>query len=138
MNQISQMQGGKNWILPKDINANRFFGDSHWLEIWKNHFCFPMGPSGGSLTMDSGQCNVGRKWHLCCLLDKVWVKPVYSHLRKFSLLHGSGLRRGRDQHSLHNKIFTPENLPNLFNLWPLSPHCVRHHLGVGGGGGVRK
>jgi hypothetical protein len=21
----SQMQGGKNWILPKEINANRFF-----------------------------------------------------------------------------------------------------------------
>ncbi len=34
----SQMQGGKNWILPKDINANRFFWDSHWLEIWKNTF----------------------------------------------------------------------------------------------------
>ncbi len=26
------MQGGKNWILPKQINANRFFWDSHWLE----------------------------------------------------------------------------------------------------------
>jgi len=25
MNGRSQMQGGKNWILPKDINANRFF-----------------------------------------------------------------------------------------------------------------
>ncbi len=34
----SQMQGGKNWILPKDINANRFFCDSHCQEIWKNHF----------------------------------------------------------------------------------------------------
>jgi hypothetical protein len=32
------MQGGKNWILPKEINANRFFWDSHWLEIWSNHF----------------------------------------------------------------------------------------------------
>jgi hypothetical protein len=31
-----QMQGGKNWILPKEINAKRFFWDSHWLEIWKN------------------------------------------------------------------------------------------------------
>ncbi len=30
----SQMQGGKNWILPKKIYANRFFWDSHWLEIW--------------------------------------------------------------------------------------------------------
>jgi hypothetical protein len=25
MNGRSKMQGGKNWILPKDINANRFF-----------------------------------------------------------------------------------------------------------------
>jgi len=25
MNGRSQMQGGKNWILPKEINANRFF-----------------------------------------------------------------------------------------------------------------
>jgi hypothetical protein len=25
MNQKSQMHGGKNWILPKQINANRFF-----------------------------------------------------------------------------------------------------------------
>jgi hypothetical protein len=35
MNGGSQMQGGKNWILPKEINANWFFLDSHWLEIWK-------------------------------------------------------------------------------------------------------
>jgi hypothetical protein len=26
------MQGGKNWILPKVMNANPFFSDSHWLE----------------------------------------------------------------------------------------------------------
>ncbi len=39
MNGRFQMQGGKNWILPKQINANRFFWDSHWLEIWSNHFC---------------------------------------------------------------------------------------------------
>ncbi len=25
MNGRSQMKGGKNWILPKEINANRFF-----------------------------------------------------------------------------------------------------------------
>jgi hypothetical protein len=33
MNGRPQMQGGKNWILPKEINANRFFRDSHWLKI---------------------------------------------------------------------------------------------------------
>jgi hypothetical protein len=47
------MQGGKNWILLKDMNANRFFWDSHWLEIWSNHFCPSMGPNGGSVAMDS-------------------------------------------------------------------------------------
>jgi hypothetical protein len=48
------MQGGKNRILPKEINANRFFRDANWLEIWKNHFCPSMGPNGGSVTKGSG------------------------------------------------------------------------------------
>jgi hypothetical protein len=48
-----QMQGGKNWFLPKEMNANRFFWDSHWLEIWSNHFYPSMGPNGGSVAMDS-------------------------------------------------------------------------------------
>jgi hypothetical protein len=34
----SQMHWGKNWILLKEINANRFFWDSHWLEIWKSTY----------------------------------------------------------------------------------------------------
>jgi hypothetical protein len=54
MNGRFQMQGSKNWILPKEINANRFFWDSHWLEIWSNHFCPSMGLNGGSVAMDSG------------------------------------------------------------------------------------
>jgi hypothetical protein len=49
MNGRFQMQGGKNWFLPKEMNANRFFCDSHWLEIWSNS----MGPNGGSVAMDS-------------------------------------------------------------------------------------
>ncbi len=52
-NGRSQMQGGKNWILLKEIKANRVFWDSHWLEIWKRHFCPSMGPNGGSVAMDS-------------------------------------------------------------------------------------
>jgi hypothetical protein len=52
------MQGGKNWILPKYINANRFFWDSHWLEIWSNHFCPSMGLNGGSVATDSGLQNL--------------------------------------------------------------------------------
>jgi hypothetical protein len=47
------MQGGKNWFLPKEMNANRFFWDSPWLEIWSNHFYPSMGPNGGSVAMDS-------------------------------------------------------------------------------------
>ncbi len=36
----------------KEINANRFFWDSHWLEIWKNHLCSSLGPDRGSVAMD--------------------------------------------------------------------------------------
>ncbi len=54
MNGRFQKQGGKNWILPKETNANLFFWDSLWLEIWSNHFCPSMGPNGGSVGMESG------------------------------------------------------------------------------------
>jgi hypothetical protein len=53
MNGRFQMQGGKNWILPKEMDANRFFWDSPLLEIWSNHFCPSMGPNGGSVAMDT-------------------------------------------------------------------------------------
>ncbi len=43
MNKRSQMQEGKNWILP-----NRFFRDSHWLESWKNHLHPSMGRMEGA------------------------------------------------------------------------------------------
>ncbi len=43
-----------DWILPKEMNANLFFWDSHWLEMWSNHFCPSMGPNGGSVAMNSG------------------------------------------------------------------------------------
>jgi hypothetical protein len=55
MNGRFQMQGGKNWILPKQVNANRFFWDSHWLEISSNHFCPSMGLNGGRVATDSDQ-----------------------------------------------------------------------------------
>ncbi len=54
------MQGGKNWFLPKEMNANRFFWDSHWLEIWSNHFYPSMGPNGGSVAMDSVPTGVAK------------------------------------------------------------------------------
>jgi hypothetical protein len=52
MNGRLQTQGGKNWILPKEMNANRFFWDSHWLEIWPNQLFPSMGPNGGIVDMD--------------------------------------------------------------------------------------
>ncbi len=55
MNGRFQMQGSKNRILPKEMNANRFFWDSHWLEIWSNHLCPSLGPNGGIVAMDSGK-----------------------------------------------------------------------------------
>jgi hypothetical protein len=37
-----RMEGAWLWTLEislKEINANRFFQKSHWLEIWKNDCC---------------------------------------------------------------------------------------------------
>jgi hypothetical protein len=48
--------------LPKEINANRFFWDSPWLEIWSNHFCPSMGQNGGSVATDSGKIEEETKW----------------------------------------------------------------------------
>ncbi len=69
MNGRFQMQGGKNWILQKEMNANRFFWDSHWLEIWANHLFPFMGPNGGSVAMDSGYSTplAGIIYSLCLL-----------------------------------------------------------------------
>jgi hypothetical protein len=54
MNGRFKIQVGKNWILPKEINAIWFFRVSHWLEFWEYHLCPSMGPNGGSVAMDSG------------------------------------------------------------------------------------
>jgi hypothetical protein len=51
MNGRSQMQRGKNWILPKEINANRLFQDCHTGNLEKTS----MGSNGGSVAMDSVQ-----------------------------------------------------------------------------------
>jgi hypothetical protein len=82
MNGRFQMQGGKNWFLPKEMNANRFFWDSHWLEIWSNHFYPSMGPNGGSVAMDSEQCDV--PWfHLGFLIS--WkMRPLDDVPKRYS------------------------------------------------------
>jgi hypothetical protein len=52
------IQDGQNWILQKEINADRFFWDSHWLEIRKCPLCLSMGPNGGSAASASGLLNI--------------------------------------------------------------------------------
>jgi hypothetical protein len=69
MNGRFQKQVGNNWFLPKEMNANRFFWDSHWLEIWSNHFYPSMGPNGGSVAMDSAMYFL--------LLQLLMMAPVY-------------------------------------------------------------
>ncbi len=52
MNRWSQIQGGQSWILPKEINANRFFWDSYWLESGK--------PLYGTEWRERGYMNSGK------------------------------------------------------------------------------
>jgi hypothetical protein len=63
MNGRFQMQGGKNWILPKEINANRFFWDAQCWKSGKNHLLAFMGPNGGSVAMDSEETSSTLKVH---------------------------------------------------------------------------
>jgi hypothetical protein len=72
MNGRFQMQGGKNWFFPKEMNANRFFWDYHWLEIWSNHFYPSMGPNGGSVAMDSAKCEL----RLDEQLEDIWFGKI--------------------------------------------------------------
>jgi len=76
MNGRSQMQGGKKRILPKEINANRFFQDSHWLGIWKNHLRTSMGPNGGSGAKGSGKQRAN---------NLVWFGEIERKLAKLSM-----------------------------------------------------
>ncbi len=69
MNGRSQMQGGKNCILPEEINENQFSWDSHWLEIWKNHLCPSMGQNGGRVSKEMHQCNLKSVIYLVKILS---------------------------------------------------------------------
>jgi hypothetical protein len=85
MNGRFQMQGGKNWILSKYINANWFFWDSHWLEIWSNHFCPSMGLNGGSVATDSDllllqsqRCSLLEVWNP--IENERWARLSFSFI----------------------------------------------------------
>jgi hypothetical protein len=84
-----QMQGGKNWFLPKEMNANRFFCNSHWLEIWSNHFYPSMGPNGGSVAMDTAPASRPIGKQLAKLLEAIQVpyltQAVYGHAKTVSV-----------------------------------------------------
>jgi hypothetical protein len=84
MNGRFEMQGGKNWFLPKEMNANRFFWDSHWLEIWSNHFYPSMGPNGGSVAMDS---QVGCPYRKVERQVNIWLFSFYFPPRSFCRYH---------------------------------------------------
>ncbi len=71
------MVGGLNRLLPKEIDANRFFGDSHWLEIWSNHFCLSMGPNGGSVAMDFVHSRITKIFQLEVLELKVRFRKEF-------------------------------------------------------------
>jgi hypothetical protein len=89
------------WFLPKEMNANRFFWDSHWLEIWSNHFYPSMGPNGGSVAMDSGPS--GYLWkserdHKLSNVRKSWewistvglgntINDHCQHVQTYSIVH---------------------------------------------------
>ncbi len=70
----SQMQGGKNWILPKEINPNRFFWESHWLEIaMENPLMSLYGTEWTERAMDSA--------HVPFQLNRAECeKPVFCHM----------------------------------------------------------
>ncbi len=122
MNGRFQMQGGKNWFLPKEMNANQFFWDSHWLEIWSNHFYPSMGPNGGSVTMDSDDRSTG--------LRREQFKSVKSTYYLIPCAVSIGI--------CINGLNSVGNLLNscswvmcyLERVWhgPLSPHCRRDWL----------
>jgi hypothetical protein len=62
MNGRSQMQGDENWILPKEINANRFFRDSLAGNLEKPFISLSLfGPIEGQKWYDqiSSRCESG-------------------------------------------------------------------------------
>ncbi len=69
--------GRQNQILPKEIKANRFFWDSHWLEIWKNFYRTEWRKRGyglrsklGHSTCDSDTLRTRNNWS--CVMNWKW------------------------------------------------------------------
>ncbi len=114
MNQRSQMQGGKNWILTEEINANLFFWDSHWLEIWKIHLC-PYGyglrariPRGVSITDGRSKPDFA--------LDMVW--PMSSSATSTRSQSGSCMGRWIPFKPVWTTFYPPTIMECRLCLWP--------------------
>ncbi len=85
----SQMQGGKSWILPKEVNANRFFWDSHWLEIWKNNLYPSMRQNGWSVPQCFSVPN--NRFHDIQTKPTAWVR-VYVSVSGAARVQAHGLQ----------------------------------------------
>ncbi len=71
---------GVHSIIMENQPWPEFFWDSHWLEIWSNHFCPSMGLNGGSVATDSGVHCTPTPYHVqSCSVLSTW-KGRYTHL----------------------------------------------------------
>jgi hypothetical protein len=106
----SKIQEGKNWILPKETNANQFF----WLEIWKDHVYPSMEPNGGRwlwtpVTESQNECNPPRGIILyqsvCPFVQQSWNRNHSSEdeacLLVFDKKHKDFVRRGKEDESTY-------------------------------------
>ncbi len=117
MKSRSQMQGGKNWILPKEVNANLFFWDSHWMEIWKNTY----------VTL----------WDRMEALEGAWLWTLVSYWSGFTRCimetssTGWSEKQDKEDQSFPSGIgsYTPQHpvLEFLNNLWGLR----KNRVGIG-------
>jgi hypothetical protein len=118
------MQGGKNWFLPKEMNANRFFWDSHWLEIWSNHFYPSMGPNGGSVAMDSEFTVVYRESHISAKSLHVQNLIWFGYIARISQWGGGAQFPRSNYFFLQGRVGADHlyKLPSEKSQGPLPPH----------------
>ncbi len=119
MNGRSQMQEGKNWILSKELNATRFFRDSHRLEIWKNHLWPSMGPNGGSVTtMDSEYLTMKVKVRYLIFVRRGKSHGIHNRIETAGYAAARALRRTRAAATAAKRTSSAA---------PAARKCRRHH-----------
>ncbi len=80
-----EIQGGKNWILSKEINANRFFWDSHWLKIWKKTLLSLCGTELEGAWLYGLRVNNGDAVSMMRLYGRPWNNPGHHSSKATSL-----------------------------------------------------